>query len=55
MMTAAAMLPREGRRRGNRDDNDGEEKVVEVRWTTTTRPLRRQEVAAGKRAGSRSP
>ena len=28
---------------------------MEVRWTITTRPSRRQEVAAGKRAGSRSP
>jgi hypothetical protein len=55
MMTAAAMLPRKGRRWGNRDDNDGKEEVVEVRWTTTMRPLRRREVAAGKRAGSRSP
>ena len=32
-----------------------EEEVVEVRWTTTTRPSRRWEVAAGERAGSRSP
>ena len=55
MMTAAAMLPREGRRWGDRDDDDGEEEVVEVRWTTTTRPSRRQEVAAGERVGSRSP
>jgi hypothetical protein len=56
MMTAAAMLPREGRQWGDRDDNDGkEEEVVEVRWTTTTRPSRRREVAAGERAGSRSP
>ena len=55
MMTAAAMLPREGRRRGDRDDDDGEEEVVEVRWTTTTRPSWRQEVAAGKRTGLRSP
>jgi hypothetical protein len=30
MMTAAAMLSREGRRLGNRDDDDGEEEVVEV-------------------------
>ena len=51
MMTAAAMLPREGRRWGDRDDNDGEEEVVEVRGMTTTRPSRRREVAAGKRAG----
>jgi hypothetical protein len=55
MMTAAAMLPREGRRWGDHDDNDGEEEVVEVRWMTTTRPSRRREVAAGERAGSRSP
>ena len=56
MMTAAAMLPREGRQWGDRDDDDGkEEEVVEVRWTTTTRPSRRREVAAGERAGSRSP
>ena len=54
-MTAAAMLSRESRRWGDRDDDDGEEEVVEVRWTTTTRPSRRREVAAGKRAGSRSP
>jgi hypothetical protein len=50
-MTAGAILPRKGRRWGDRDDNDGEEEVVEVRWTTTTRPLRRREVAAGKRVG----
>jgi hypothetical protein len=55
MMTAAVMLPREGRRWGDRDNDDGEEEVVEVRWTTTTRPSWRREVAAGKRAGSRSP
>ena len=55
MMTAAAMLPREGRRWGDRDDDDGKEEVVEVRLTTTTRPPRRREVAAGERAGSRSP
>jgi hypothetical protein len=30
MMTAAAMLSREGRRRGVRDNDDGEEEVVEV-------------------------
>ncbi len=54
MMTAAAMLPRKGRQWGDRNDNDGEEEVVEVRWTTTTRPWRRQKVAAGKRAGLRS-
>ncbi len=30
MMTAAAMLSREGRRWGDRDDNDCEEEVVEV-------------------------
>ncbi len=53
MMTAAAMLPSEGRRWGDRDDNGGEEEVVEVRWTTTTRPSWRREVAAGERAGSR--
>ena len=40
MMTAAAMLLREGRRWGDCDDDDGEEEVVEVRWTTTTRPSR---------------
>ena len=40
-MRAAAMLPREGRWWGDRDDNDGKEEVKEVRWTTTTRPLRR--------------
>jgi hypothetical protein len=55
MMTAAVMLPREGRRWGDRDNDDGEEEVVEVRWTTTTRPSWRREVAAGERAGSRSP
>ena len=55
MMMAAAMLPREGRRWGDRDDDDGKEEVVEVRWTTTTRPSRHREVAAGERAGSRSP
>jgi hypothetical protein len=55
MMTAGAMLPCKGRRWGDRDDDEGEEEVVEVRWTTTTRPSRRREVAAGKRAGSRSP
>ncbi len=53
-MTAGAILPRKGRRWGDRDDDDGEEEVVEVRWTTTTRPLRHREVAAGKRVGSRS-
>ena len=47
MMTAAAMLPREGRRWGDRDDNDGELEVVEVRWTTMKRLSRRREVAAG--------
>jgi len=31
LMTAGAMLPREGRRWGDRDDDDGEEEVVEVR------------------------
>ena len=51
MMTVAAMLPREGRRWGDRADNDGKEEVVEVRWATTTRPSRRREVVAGKRAG----
>ena len=51
MMTAAAMLPCEGRRWGDRDDNDGEEEVVEVRGMTMMRPSRRREVAAGKRAG----
>jgi hypothetical protein len=30
MMTAAAMLSRESRRWGDRDNDDGEEKVVEV-------------------------
>ena len=30
MMTAAAMLPREGRRWGDREDDDGDEEVVEV-------------------------
>jgi hypothetical protein len=30
MMTAAAMLSREGRWWGDRNDNDGEEEVVEV-------------------------
>jgi hypothetical protein len=55
MMMAVAMLPRKGRRWGDRNDDDGEEEVVEVRWTTTTRPSLRREVAAGKRAGSRSP
>jgi hypothetical protein len=55
MTAAAAMLPREGRRWGDRDDDDGEEEVVEVRWMTTTRQSRRREVAAGERAGSRSP
>ena len=55
MMTAAAMSPCEGRRWGDRDDDDGKEEVVEVRWTTTTRPSRRREVAAGERAGLRSP
>jgi hypothetical protein len=54
-MTAAAMLSCESRRWGDRDDNDGEEVVVVVRWTTTTRPSRRWEMAAGERAGSRSP
>jgi len=49
------MLPREGRRWGDRDNDDGEEEVVEVRWTTTTRPSRHHEVAAGKRADLRSP
>ena len=51
MMTAAAMLPREGRRWGDRNEDDGKEEVVEVRWTTTTRPLLRWEVVAGKRVG----
>jgi len=55
MMTAAAMLPCKGRRWGDCDNDDGEEEVVEVRWTTTMRPSRRWEVAAGERAGSRSP
>jgi len=55
MMTVAAMLPREGGRWGDRDNDDGEEEVVEVRWTTMTRPSRHREVAAGKRAGLRSP
>jgi hypothetical protein len=55
MMTAAAMLPRKGRRWGDRNDDDGEEEVVEVRWMTTTRLSRCREVAAGERAGSRSP
>ncbi len=50
-MTAAAMLSRESRRWGDRDDDDGEEEVVEVRWMTTTRPSRCREVAAGERAG----
>ena len=54
-MTAAVMLSRESRRWGDRDDDDGKEEVGEVRWMTTTRPSRCQEVAAGKRAGSRSP
>ena len=54
-MTAAVMLSRESRRGGDRDDDDGKEEVGEVRWMTTTRPSRCQEVAAGKRAGSRSP
>jgi len=51
MMVAVAMLPCKGRQWGNRDDDDGEEEVVEVRWTTTMRPSRCREVAAGKRAG----
>jgi len=55
MIMAVAMLPCEGRRWGDRDDNDGEEEVVEVMWTTTTRPSWCREVAAGKRAGLRSP
>ena len=55
MMMAAAMLPCKCRRWGNCDNNDGEEEVVEMRWTTTMRPSRCWEVAAGKRAGSRSP
>ena len=55
MMTATAMLPCEGRWWGDRDDDDGEDEVVEVRWTTMTRPSRHREVAAGKRASSRSP
>jgi len=55
MMAVAMLLPREGRRWGDWDNGDGKEGVMEVRWTTTTRPSRRQEVAAGKRAGSRSP
>jgi len=55
MMTAAAMLPCKGRRWGDCDNDDGEEEVVEVRWTTTMRPSRHWEVAAGERAGSRSP
>jgi hypothetical protein len=54
-MTAGAILPCKGRRWGDRDGDDGEEEVVEVRWTTMTRPLRRREGAAGKRVGSRSP
>ena len=54
-MMAAAMLPRKGRWWGDHDDDDGEEEVVEMRWTTTTRPSRHQEVAAGERVGSRSP
>ena len=53
-MMEAVMLSRESRRWGDRNDDDGEEEVVEVRWTTTTRPLRHREVAAGKRVGSRS-
>jgi hypothetical protein len=52
MMTAAAIMPREGRRWGDRNEDDGKEEVVEVRWTTMTRPLLRREVVAGKRAGS---
>jgi len=55
MMMAVAMLPCEGRRWGNCNDDDGKEEVVEVRWTTTTRPSRRWEVAAGERVGSRCP
>ena len=55
MMTAASILPCEGRQWGDPDDDDGKEEVLEVRWTTTTRPSRRREVTAGKRAGSRSP
>ena len=54
-MTAAVMLSRESRRWGDHDDDDGEEEVVEVRWMTTTRPSRRWELAAGERAGLRSP
>ena len=54
-MTVGAMLPCEGRRWGDCDDDEGEEEVVEVRWMTTTRPSWRREVAAGERAGSRSP
>ena len=52
MMMAAAMLPRKGRRWGDRDHDDSEEEVVEVRWTTMTRPSRRREVAAGERVKS---
>ena len=55
MMMTAAMLPLEGRWWGNCNNNDSKEEVVKVRWTTTTRPSRHREVAAGKRAGSRSP
>ena len=55
MMMAAAMLPRKGRRWGDRDDDDGKEEVVKVRWTTMTRLSRRRELAAGERVGSRSP
>ena len=48
-MMAVAMLSCESRRWGDRNDDDGEEEVLEVRWTTTTRPSRRREMAAGKR------
>jgi hypothetical protein len=54
-VSADGPTPAIGRRWGDQYNNDGEEEVVEVRWTTTTRPSRRREGAAGKRAGSRSP
>ena len=51
-MTTAAMLSRECRRWGDRDDDDGKEEVVEVDDNNET--VAASGVAAGERAGTRS-
>ncbi len=53
MMTVAAMLSREGRRRGVHDNDDGEEEVVEVDDSDET--IAALGGTAGERVGSRSP